>query len=347
MCAGTTAAALAGSHASMSDSTGTQCQVLPSAPSSAPSTPNPGGAESTGPGSSPGGASSTPPSANPTQICVAVTAMTASVHPGDTAQYSITVTSENGTSGDVTVQISLPPGQTTPGLPDPEFNICDKGDGSQVCTLPTLHAGQSNQSEAELTVPSKAASGDTVTLAAKVTAAAPGADSTGSATGSATASVVATSSTSPGGGGGHTGGGGSGSHHHTGGSGSGGSGSGGSGSGGSGNSGGSTTSDTQPFDTLPPLLGSGTGTGTSSTSGGGDSSNLFPTIGPSSSSPSPGTQGKSSHKPYKATTVADILPLNTGQISGQLAGLIVLALGIVLVFARISLRKPRSSDSKE
>lgn len=270
-----------------------------------------------------------------------VTALTASVHPGDEAQYSITVYPQGGTASDVTVQISLPAGQSTAGLPDPEFNICGDGQYTQVCTLHTMRVGLSTQMGAEVAVPSKDSGGGTVTLAATVSAAAVGADSAGTATGSASVSVVAASSTSPGGGGGHTGGsgGGGGSHHHTGGSG----GSGGSGGNSSGNTGGTTTGDTTPFDNLPPL----TGSGSTSTSG-GDSSNLFPTIGPSNNSTTGGSQGsKAAHKPYKATTVADILPLNTGQISGQLAGLIVLGLGIVLVFARISLRKPRSSETKD
>jgi hypothetical protein len=41
--------------------------------------------------------------------------------------------------------------------------------------------------------------------------------------------------------------------------------------------------------------------------------------------------------------VADILPLNGGQLGGQIAGLVVLAIGIVIAVARISLRKPRSA----
>jgi hypothetical protein len=44
--------------------------------------------------------------------------------------------------------------------------------------------------------------------------------------------------------------------------------------------------------------------------------------------------------------VADVLPLNTGQLSTQVAGLVVLALGIILVFARITVRKPKGSESK-
>jgi hypothetical protein len=41
------------------------------------------------------------------------------------------------------------------------------------------------------------------------------------------------------------------------------------------------------------------------------------------------------------------LPLNSGQLSGQAAGLIVLGIGIILVFARISLRRARPAEGKD
>lgn len=254
-----------------------------------------------------------------------------SVHPGQAAQYVISVSAENGAATDTTVQINLPPGQTTSGLPDPEFNVCGNGHGTEVCTLGSIRAGATVQVEAEDLVPSNAASGGTVTLAAKVSAAAVGADAAGTVTGSGTVSVAPNSTSSSGG---HTGTGGKTSkpHPHSSSSSS------ESNSNTSGDTGGSTTGDNTPLDSLPPL-------GDSGSTSNGDSSNLFPTIGPSTGS-SGGSQGKAAHKPYKATTVADILPLNTGQISGQVAGLIVLGIGIVLVFARISLRKPRSSENK-
>jgi hypothetical protein len=95
-----------------------------------------------------------------------------------------------------------------------------------------------------------------------------------------------------------------------------------------------------------PLPGTGNGTGTS----GQNPSGLFPTIEPSSGTPGTGGtpgSGIKTHKPYRASTVADILPLNSGQLSGQAAGLIVLGIGIILVFARISLHKPRSTEGKD
>jgi hypothetical protein len=116
-------------------------------------------------------------------------------------------------------------------------------------------------------------------------------------------------------------------------------------SGSSGNSGSNVNQ--QPFDGLPPLVSGDTGSGSGGNNSGGDSSDLFPTINPSSSGNTPGATshgGKAAHRPYRATTVADILPLNQGQLSAQVVGLIVLGIGIILVFARISLRRPRSSS---
>jgi hypothetical protein len=71
---------------------------------------------------------------------------------------------------------------------------------------------------------------------------------------------------------------------------------------------------------------------------------LFPTINPSSgASTAPGGAhgGKAAHTPYHPRTVADILPLNHSQLGSQVAGLIVLALGVIIAIARVSLRRPR------
>jgi hypothetical protein len=40
--------------------------------------------------------------------------------------------------------------------------------------------------------------------------------------------------------------------------------------------------------------------------------------------------------------VADILPLNSRQLGSQVAGLVVLGLGIIIALARVSLRKPKT-----
>jgi hypothetical protein len=272
---------------------------------------------------------------------VSLTATSATVQPGKTALYTVNVSAPDGAVNDATVQIGIAPGETSPSVPDPTFDICGPGDGQATCALGGMPDNQVTQLQAELAIPSGTPSGDTVTVVATVTAAAPGATTTGSVDGSATIEVVAATSSS----GGHKGS--SGGSHGSGSSHSGGS---HSGSSGSSNNGGGSSANQEPFDNLPPLVSGNTGSGSTSTNSGDNSSDLFPTINPSSSSSTPGTTshgGKAAHKPYRATTVADILPLNQGQISGQVAGLIVLGIGIILVFARISLRKPRTSGGKD
>lgn len=346
LCVGTTVATLAGAHsASVQASTG-QCQVLPAAPATTPAGPTPTGTPAAGvhspkPSSSWSTASSNSPSAATSQICVSVEAATSSVRPGQDALYKISVWPTGGAADDVTVQISAIAGHQSPSLPAPTFTYCGVGAGSQTCTVGTMRVNQATQLQAQIVVPSSAPSGDTATLAATVTAAAPGASTTGSITGSATADVVAAPPTSPTptptptptrtSSGGH-------GHGHTGGS------SGNSGSGSSGSSVGSPIGNI----TLPGTTG---GNGITNSITGQNPSGLFPTIGPSSSTPSSGTvQGNSRtrvHTPYRARTVADILPLNSGQLSGQAAGLIVLGIGIILVFARISLRRARPAEGKD
>jgi hypothetical protein len=135
--------------------------------------------------------------------------------------------------------------------------------------------------------------------------------------------------------------------HHTGGSGGGGSSSGGSGSG---SGSGDTSSD------LGTGLGTGTGTGDttpqteptlanpSGNGSVGDPSGLFPTIDPGSKKAG---HTKSLSGPYKPSTVADVLPLNTSQVGSQVAGLVVLAIGIIIAIARVSLRKPKPTTGKD
>jgi hypothetical protein len=347
VCTGATAAVLAGSHATAVASTSSQCRQLPAAPTSP--APSPSQTATAGSNGSTVPVSSTP-NATPTDLCVTVAAQASAMDSGQNAYYSITVNPKGNTADNVTVQISSFASKSSPAVPAPAFTVCGNGDGSAVCTLGTMHAGQTTQLQAKIAIPSSAPSGDTITLSAKVSGAAPGASSTGSVTGSASTSAIAPSPTptkthtsSPSPSPSNTSGSG---HHHSGGSGN---------NSGSGNGNGSgtggfpgTTGNTYPLAGLPPLTTSGTsplgslGSLSSSNPGG-----LFPTISPSSgTTPSTATTGNKSHDPYKATTVADVLPLNTGQLSTQVAGLIVLALGIVLVFARVTLRKPKDSESK-
>ncbi len=90
-----------------------------------------------------------------------------------------------------------------------------------------------------------------------------------------------------------------------------------------------------PLGPLPDLNGV-----SSSLIGAGDAAGLFPAISPSSApSPSPGVNapgGKRNGRP-----VSDALPITFGQpgLTGQVAGLIALAVAVMLTVTRLSLRK--------
>jgi hypothetical protein len=332
VCTGATAAALAGSHAAVAASTGGGCQTLPSAPTS----PGPSPSQTATAGTN----NSTPPVSSvpdqtPTSLCVTVTAQASSVNSGSNALYGITVKPKGGKAGDVTVQISASPSSSTPA-----FTVCGKETNKQTCSLGTMSKGQATALQAEIAVPSKASTGEAFTLSATVSGAAPGATTSGSVTGSATVSAVAPTPTpskthtSPPPSHHHTGSG----HHHSGGN-------SGSNSNSADNGSSGTTGNTNPLAGLPPLT---SADGGSTNPPGSNPSGLFPTISPSSSA-TPGTAGSTSSKtqrPYRATTVADVLPLNPDQLSTQVAALVVLGIGIILVFARISLRRPKSSETK-
>jgi hypothetical protein len=93
---------------------------------------------------------------------------------------------------------------------------------------------------------------------------------------------------------------------------------------------------TLPATNVPPVSGTG--------SSPGNPSNLFPTVTPT---PSPGASslGLPSVKPkrtdVRVTDAADTVPLDPRLIGGQLAGLAVLAGGIAIAIARLSLRTPK------
>ena len=57
-------------------------------------------------------------------------------------------------------------------------------------------------------------------------------------------------------------------------------------------------------------------------------------------------RGHPEARPYHPTSVADVLPLNTGQVGSQVAGLVVLALGVIIAVVRVSLRKPRTQGKQ-
>ena len=338
---GTVAAALVGIHSTPALASSV-CQTLPTAPSSPPPGPTPS-VSSGGKASAP--ASAAAASAAATQLCVTVTAATSTVKPGQAALYTIDVQPTGGAASDVTVQISA-----SGSFPAPTFSVCGSGDGTQTCSLGAMKANQKTELQAQDAVPSGASSGSSVTLTAKVTGVAAGATTQGYVSGIASVRIVApppttpTSSKSP------SPKTSTHSHHHKSDSGdhSGSSGSGGnSGSGtdlGNGLGTGLGPGTTSPGSDLAPLTGL-TGTGS-----GSNPSSLFPTIGPS---PTPSGTGGSApgatsgkRDPYHPTTVADVLPLNNGLVGGQVAGLVVLAAGIIIAVVRVSVRKPRTQNKQ-
>jgi hypothetical protein len=252
-----------------------------------------------------------------------------SVEVGHDAQFQVTVWPLGGEAEGITVQVS----SSTDSLPAATFTTCGDGDGSATCTVGDLNANQSTQLDAQISVPSDASTSAAATLAAEVTGTATGATTSGSVSSAAQTSLTKPPPPP--------------TKHHSGGSGSGGSGGSGSGSG-SGND----NSD------LGSGLGTGTGTGTGDTtpeteptlsnpSGNGsvgDPSGLFPTINPGAKK---GSHSKALSGPYKPSTVADVLPLNTSQVGSQVAGLVVLAIGIIIAIARVSLRKPKPTTGKD
>jgi hypothetical protein len=100
---------------------------------------------------------------------------------------------------------------------------------------------------------------------------------------------------------------------------------------------------TLPPTSLPPIG----GTGVSS----GNPASLFPTVAPSSPSSSPSlglpqVKPKKKRTEVRVTDAAATVPLDPRLIGGQLAGLAVLAGGIAIAIARLSLRTPKPQDDK-
>lgn len=307
LAAGATAASFAGSHPA-SAATGT-CQALPAPESTPPVNSSPSPSSS---------ASPTPPPVILTQLCVSVAATADTVQQGKAATYQIEVWTTGGPAHGVTVQTSVSPG----ALPSPAFTSCDSGTGADTCSIGTVGKTQTIELRANISVPSDAAAGGGSTLIAAVSGFAKGATTAGSVSSAARVNIVAAPKQKRSPSSHHT-------HpasHHS------------SGSGGSGQTPSNSDLNGSPGTSQLGALGLGGSQGSGSSSNPGS---LFPTIGPSSSSSGAKTHGLSDRGPYHPSAMSDVLPLNTRQMSGQVAGLLVLALGIIIAIARISVRKPR------
>jgi hypothetical protein len=328
MCAGTTAAALAAAH-SAGAAAPPVCQPLPVSQSARP-----------GPVHRPrppfrlarralreldralAAAPSTSPTLAPVELCVSVQAVTVTAQPGQPAAYRIRVWPSGGTVGGVFVQLSDSTGRSSPPFRAPAFSYCGAGDGTATCAVGTLQESQASELQAQVEVPAAAPAGDTVTLTAIVTGTAGGMTGNGTVTAAATVSIVAapTTSTRP-------------VPRHS--------------SPGHGKPR-RSSSPARPGTglrpgSLPSLSAPRTSAGSIGSVTARNPSIAFPEISPAPSA-APSSPARSVVKPvrgpYRASAAADVLPLNGGQLGGQVAGLIVLILGIALVIVRVSLRRP-------
>lgn len=320
MCAGATAAALAAAHSA--EATTQVCQPLPTGPSGGPrpvhlSLPPLRLARTAlrklerALGTTP----SSSPTPGPVDLCVSLQAVAATAQPGQAATYRIRVWPTGGTVDGVSAQISVTTGRSSPPFRPPAFSYCGAGDGTATCAVGTLQPPQASELQAQADVPATAPAGDTVTLTATVTGTASGAASSGEVTATAAVSVVAAPPTSTQPTPGHS------SPGH-----------------------GKPRSSSSPANLgtglQPESLPSLSSLGGSVTAG--NPSIVFPAItaGPSPAPSAPAHSSKAAHRPYRPSVAANILPLNGGQLGGQVAGLIVLVLGIAGVLVRVSLRKP-------
>jgi hypothetical protein len=76
----------------------------------------------------------------------------------------------------------------------------------------------------------------------------------------------------------------------------------------------------------------------------GGATGLFPTVAPIPGASTPPIGFPPARKPARrsaATTASSVVPLGSRLIGGQLAGLVVLATGVAIAVARLSLRRPR------
>jgi hypothetical protein len=297
------------------------------------------------------------PMAQCQSLCVSVSSA-GTVAAGQTASFGIRV-SPSSVLDQVTVQISVA-SSGSPSFPAPAFTSCGSGDGTQTCTVGLLQAGQATDLAASVRVPGSAPGGETATLSATVSWTLLGLIGTGSATGSGTVDVARTPPpppppppphtpppSTPPPGGGHP----SPSPPPTGGSSPGGSSPGGSSRSG-GHQGSSSPGRGQPQPLGPGSLKLGLGPEPMGLALGplpgsvadGNDSDLFPLIKPlpATAGPSQPRRAAAGHIAYRATAAAEILPLDMRQLGVQVAGLIVLALGILIAVVRVPLRRRRA-----
>jgi hypothetical protein len=239
---------------------------------------------------------------------VSVQRLQASVPRGQKAAFVVQVSAKNGPASGVTVALTAKPSSQKPAF----TSGCAKGQGTATCTVGDV----SDQTPVTLHAQIPIAAGSTSVTSVTLTATA-SVTTTGKWTPPAAAETVSVTAApaSPGGS-------------------SAAAGSAGAGSAGAGSAGGSPGM-TLPLGPIPNLNGA-----SSSLIGAGNASGLFPAINPATApSPAPGAAAQGGQRNAQPVTGASPLAFAEPGLTGQVAGLLALAVAVLLTMTRLSLRK--------
>ena len=100
--------------------------------------------------------------AAPTELCVSVQGAQSSIKRGQTATYTVQVSTKNGSASDVSVALTVQPSSQKPKF----TSGCTKGDGTTSCTVSSVTATRPANLHAQIAVASNATSVTSVTLTA-------------------------------------------------------------------------------------------------------------------------------------------------------------------------------------
>jgi hypothetical protein len=244
---------------------------------------------------------------------VTVQTSQASVQRGQTATYAVTIATQGGSASNVTVTLT-----SQPSSQKPKFTSgCAKGNGAATCTISSVSDKQSVSLQAQIPVAANASSVSSVKLTA--TAAVATKDTwTPPAAAETVAVTAASSSSSPSASGSHS----------------------------------SSPPSSSTVGTTPIDLGLGpqpSDNGVSSSLiGAGNAAGLFPDIQPSPTpSPASGFQVNGDPRNNASPVSSSALTLGTKVLPAQVAGLIALALALLLTMTRLSRRRPNPAGPKD
>lgn len=256
---------------------------------------------------SPGSSASASPSpsssgaAAQTQLCVSVQRSQPSIQRGQKAAYVVQISTQNGQASDVSVALAAKPSSLKPAF----TSGCAKGNGTATCAVSSVSDKQPVALKAQVPVASDATSVSSVTLTATasiVTSAkwTPPSAAETVAVSSAAASPTP-SATSPAA---------------------------------------ATPGTSVPAGPVPSLNSVSNSFISSSLVGAGNASGLFPAIRPSTGSgSSPAASAKGGKRSTEPVADSSTLALGKPVLTGQLAGLIALAVAVMLTVTRLSLLK--------